>query len=123
MCIRDSTNAVISNAGSYSMVAISPYGSATSSVATLSVAESTIQVANTSSAGGGTVVVSIDLIAVGTESGVSFSLDFDPTVLTYSGVVLGSGATGGTLLSNVNQVASGRLGLAMGIFCLLYTSP
>jgi hypothetical protein len=110
------TNAVISNAGSYSMVATSPYGSATSSVATLSVAESTIQVANTSAAGGGTVVVSIDLIAVGTESGVSFSLDFDPTVLTYSGVVLGSGATGGTLLSNVNQVASGRLGLAMGIF-------
>jgi invasion protein IalB len=110
------TDALISNAGSYSMVASSPYGSATSSAATLTVNESTIQVVSTTTTGGGTVVVSIDLIALGTESGVGCSLDFDPTVLTYTGVVLGSGASGGTLLSNVNQIASGHLGLAMAMF-------
>jgi hypothetical protein len=110
------TNAVSSNAGSYSMVATNPYGSATSSEATLSVDESTVQVASTSATGGGTVVVSINLIAVGKESGIGFSLDFDPSVLTYSGAVLGSGATGGTLLVNSNQAASGRLGLGVAMF-------
>jgi hypothetical protein len=107
------TNVLESNAGSYSLVATNPYGSATSLVATLSVAESTIQVVSTSAVGSGTVVVSIDFTALGTESGVGFSLDFDPTVLTYAGAVLGSGASGAAFLPNTNQAASGLLGVAI----------
>ncbi|HEV7926959.1 MAG TPA: immunoglobulin domain-containing protein [Verrucomicrobiae bacterium] len=109
------SNAVVANSGSYSMVASSPYGSATSSVATLSVDESTIQVGSTNGVGGGTVVVSIDMNALGTESAVGFTLNFNPAVLAFTGVSLGSGATGAQLLANTNQVASGSLGLDLAM--------
>jgi hypothetical protein len=107
------TNALESNAGSYTFVATNLYGSATSLVATLSVDESTIQVVSTSATGGGSVVVSIDLIALGTESGVGFSLDFNPAELTYTGAALGTGASGAAFLPNTNQAASGNLGVAI----------
>ncbi len=109
------TNAVVANAGGYAMVASNPYGSATSSVATLSVDETTIQVGSTNGVGGGTVFVSIDMNALGTESAIGFTLKFDPTVLTFTGVTLGSGATGAQLLPNSNQVASGSLGLDLAM--------
>ncbi len=110
------TDALIANAGSYAMIAANSYGSATSAVATLSVDESTIQVVSTSATGAGSVVVSIDFIALGTESGVGFTLDFDPSVLTYTGAALGSGASGGAPEINASQVASGRLGLGAAMF-------
>jgi hypothetical protein len=114
------TSAVISNAGSYTLVAINPYGSSTSLVATLAVDESTITVTSTSATGGGTATVSIDLIALGTESGVGFSLDFATNALTFAGASLGSGAAGSGWEINTNQVASGRLGfvsaMASGTF-------
>jgi hypothetical protein len=110
------TNLLVANAGSYSMVAVNPYGSVTSSVAILSVDETTIQVVSTNAAGGGIVLVSIDLNAVGTEAALGFSLDFDPSVLTFQGVALGSGAAGGALEVNSNQAPSGILGLGMDLF-------
>jgi hypothetical protein len=110
------TNVLVANAGSYLIVATSPYGSATSAVAVLTVDESTVQAVSTSAVGDSTVVVSIDLNAVGTESAVGFSLDFDPSVLTFSGVVLGSGAAGAALLVNSNQAASGVIGLGVDLF-------
>ncbi len=109
-------SAALANVGSYSVVVTSPYGSATSLVATLTVAESTVQIVGGSAVGGGTVVVSVDLIALGSESGFGCSLDFDPALLTYTGVVLGSGASGGVLLSNASEIASGHLGLGIDIF-------
>jgi hypothetical protein len=109
------TNVVVANAGSYSMVAINAYGSATSQTATLSVAESTIQVVSTPASGGGSVVVSIDLIALGTESEVGFTLDFDPAILSYSGAELGSNAVGAGLEVNSNQAASGILGMGAAL--------
>ena len=99
------------NAGSYTLVATNLYGSATSQVATLSVAESALQVVSASALGGGTVVVSIDLNALGTENFVGFTLNFDPTLLTYSGAVLGSNVGNGSPLINSGSVASGLLGL------------
>jgi hypothetical protein len=107
------SNAQITNDGSYVVVVTNPYGSATSPAATLSVAESTIQVVSTSGAGGASVVVSIDLLALGTEDALSLSLDFDPALLTYTGVVLGSGATGNALLVNDSDAATGSLGLTL----------
>jgi hypothetical protein len=110
------TNALLANAGSYSMVAVNPYGSATSSVAILSVDETTIQVVSTNAIGGGTLLLSIDMNAVGTEAALGLSLDFDPSVLTFQGVVLGSGAAGGALEVNTNQAASGVVGLGVDLF-------
>jgi hypothetical protein len=110
------SNALAANAGSYLFVATNPYGSATSAVAVLTVDESTIQVVSTNVAGGGTVVVSIDLNALGTETALGFSLQFNPAVLTYSSVALGSGAAGNALAVNDTQAASGVIGLAVDLF-------
>jgi hypothetical protein len=109
-------NAVIANAGGYTIVASNPYGSATSSVATLSVDESKVEVVSTSATAASTVVVSINLIALGTESGVGFTLNFDPAVLTYVDTAVGSGASGSVMQVNTNQVPSGRLGLGAAEF-------
>ena len=110
------TNVLAANAGIYWMAATNPYGSAISPGAILSVDETTIQVVSTNAAGAGTVVVSIDLNALGTESGVGFTLNFDPSMLTYAGVVLGSGAIGGALAVNDKQTAAGFLGLGVDLF-------
>jgi len=109
------TNAQAANVGSYRIVASNPSGSATSSAATLTINESTIQAVSTTAVGGQSVVVSIDLAALGSESAVGFTLDFDPSVLTYMSVVAGSGASGAFFLANSNQIASGHLGLAVAL--------
>ncbi len=109
------TNAVIANAGGYAMVASNNYGVVTSLVATLSVDESTVQVVSTSATGAGTAVVSIDLIAVGTESGAGFSLNFDPSILSYVGITTGSGASGTAVQVNTNQALFGHLGFSAAL--------
>ncbi len=110
------TNYQTTEAGTYTVTVTDLVGSTTSSNAVLTTLDrTTVEVVNTSTAGGGTVVVPIDLIAQGTESGVGLSLDFDPSVLTFTGAVLGSGASGGALLVNTNQAASGHLDLEMAL--------
>ncbi|HEY3855742.1 MAG TPA: immunoglobulin domain-containing protein, partial [Verrucomicrobiae bacterium] len=110
------TNAVVANAGNYTLVASNPYGSSTSTPATLSVDESTIQVVSTSASAASTVVVSINFIALGTESGVGFTLNFDPAVMTYVDTAVGSGASGSAMQVNTNQIGSGHLGLGAAEF-------
>ena len=120
--ITGATNATLAltdlrgaEAGSYSVIVTSPAGLVTSSNAVLTL-QSTVQVVSTNAIGGGTVAVSIDLNALGTETALGFSLDFDPSVLTFTGVVLGSGGAGGELLVNSNQASSGILGLGVDLF-------
>ena len=61
----------------------------------------------------GTVAVEID--AQGNENGISFSLNFDPTLLTYVSTALGSGAPAGTTkFENTNQAEQGRVGIIFG---------
>ena len=105
------------NAGSYSVIVTNVAGSVTSSVAVLTVTLplSTIQVAGATVAADGTVTVPINLIANGNENAASFSLNFDPTILTYQSVVLGSGAEGGSLLLNPSQAATGQVGVAVAM--------
>lgn len=57
--------------------------------------------------------LSVSLNGAGNENALSFSLSFDPAKLTYLGQSLGSGASGTSLLANTNQLALGRLGLAL----------
>jgi hypothetical protein len=85
-------------------------------------AVSTVQVVSTNGVGGGSVMVSIDLNALGTESGVGFTLEFDPAVLTFTGVALGSGAAGGSYFVNSNQVSSGSLGLEVAMVSGTFTA-
>ncbi len=84
--------------------------------AILSVNETTIQAVAVSGSGGSTITVPIDLVALGTESGVGFSLNFDPTVLKYLGATIGSGASGSAWEVNTNQAASGQVGFGAALF-------
>jgi len=106
-----------SSAGSYSVVVTNVVGAITSSPAilTLNPGPSLIQVASSSVANDGTVSVPFILIANGNESAVSFTLDFDPTVLTNAGLVLGSGAAGASLQVNASQASAGRVGVAIAL--------
>jgi hypothetical protein len=116
-------NVLASNSGSYTFVATNAYGSATSLAAVLTVNETTIEIVTTNiqiivvnSPNDDTIVIPIDMNALGTEAALGFSLGFDPSILTFQGVALGSGAAGGALIVNSNQAASGVLGLGVDQF-------
>jgi hypothetical protein len=57
--------------------------------------------------------VVVQLEAVGGENAVSFSLGYDPGLLSYVDAVLGSGAPGATLLLNPNATGEGQLGVVL----------
>ncbi len=100
----------------YSVIVSNAFGSVTSSNALLTVtpAISALQVVSVS-AGGGVAVVPINLIANGRENAMGFSINFDPSLLSFTGVTLGSGDANGILLSNTIQIASGKLGLGVAL--------
>jgi hypothetical protein len=60
-----------------------------------------------------TITLPVNLEAQGNESALAFSLSFDPTVLRYVSASKGSAATSATLNVNTNQVASGKLAIAL----------
>jgi len=100
----------------YSVVVSNAFGSATSSNALLTVttAVSALQVVSVN-AGGGVAVVPINLIANGRENAMGFSINFDPSLLSFTGVTLGSGDASGILLSNTALITSGKLGLGVAL--------
>ena len=59
------------------------------------------------------VVVPIRLLATGAESQLGFSLAFDPTKLTFAGLVSGADTLGALALVNTASAASGRVGLSL----------
>ncbi|MBI1765201.1 MAG: hypothetical protein HYR56_27630 [Acidobacteria bacterium] len=74
-----------------------------------------VRVANASAAPGSTATVAVELVAQGNENALSFSLSFNPAVLTNPVVTAGNGAPNLSLVPNPNQVASGRLGLIISL--------
>jgi hypothetical protein len=112
------TNVQFSQAGNYSVVITNVAETATSSNATLSVIfpPASMRVVNVTNAqSGATVNVPVALAANGNENGLSFSLNFDTTKLTYVSIALGSGANGATVLTNATQAASGKLGVILAL--------
>jgi len=59
--------------------------------------------------------VSVNLQSQGDENALGFSLSFDPARLTYAGASLGGAANGAILNINSNQLASGKLGMALAL--------
>ena len=106
-----------SNAGSYSVVVTNVVGAITSSPAALTVVlpAGSVDVAGSLVGLDGTVTVPLNLVANGNENALSFTLDFDPTILTISGVSLGSGASRASLLVNSGQALAGRVGVAIAL--------
>jgi hypothetical protein len=62
---------------------------------------------------GSTLTMPVRLVALGTENGLGFSVQFDPTLLVYQSATLGSGATGATLMLNETMRLSGRVGILL----------
>ena len=57
--------------------------------------------------------VTIQMDAQGNEAGVSLSLAFDPTALTFVSASVGTGANGGSLMVNSVKAAAGKVGLVL----------
>ena len=57
--------------------------------------------------------VGVQLDAQGNEAGVSLSLGFDPTAMTFVSASVGGGAGGGSLMVNNAKAAAGRVGLVL----------
>lgn len=51
----------------------------------------------------------VELVALGTEFAVGFTLNFDATQLTFVSAVAGTDATGATVVVNANDAANGRV--------------
>jgi hypothetical protein len=111
------TNVQMQQAGVYAVTVTNAAGSTTSSNAHLTVNFPPASVlAETSTPDPtGNVTVPIVLLANGNENALGFSLNFDPTLLSYSSINLGTGATGASLLLNSLQTANGVLGVALSL--------
>ena len=65
--------------------------------------------------GVGTMTVPVELVAMGTENALGFTLAFDPGKLSNPVAVLGTDAASALLLTNPSQVISGRLGVGLAL--------
>ncbi|MFT3743387.1 MAG: carboxypeptidase regulatory-like domain-containing protein [Pyrinomonadaceae bacterium] len=84
----------------------------------------TMTVVSTTAQAGTQVTVSIELDSQGDEVGASFSLSFDPAILSNPTVTIGTGVPAGAVLSvNANQAASGRLGILVDSTNAFAVSP
>ena len=107
-----------SDAAAYDVVVTNAYGNATSAVAQLTIYDAPaarVFVVPTNGTSGQTIAVSVCLAALGNENALSFSLTFDPSLLSYQSVALGSGASGGSLLANSSALGAGQLGLGINL--------
>jgi hypothetical protein len=108
-------NVQLSQAGNYSVQVTNVVGSTNSAnaVLTVNLPPTVIQVVSTNAPAGGTVDVPVILVANGNEHGLSFSLNFDTSRLTYSDIMLGDGASDAFMLPTTGSVGSGALGVTL----------
>lgn len=110
-------NVQLTQAGSYSVLVTNALGSTNSANALLTVnfAPAVLRVVDTPANGGNNVTVPVQFVANGNENALGFSLQFDPSLLTFSQVSLGSGISGAFFLPNTSQVANGKVGFAIAL--------
>ncbi len=65
--------------------------------------------------GAGTMTVPVELVAMGTENALGFTLAFDPGKLSNPVAVLGTDANSALLLINPSQIGSGRIGVGLAL--------
>lgn len=86
--------------------------------------ERTLSIISTTAPVGTQVSVPIELDSQGDEIAMSFSINFDPTILSNPVVANGSGAPAGSAIGlNTSQVASGRLGILLDATSPFAVSP
>jgi hypothetical protein len=111
------TNVQLAQAGNYTVAVTNTTGSVTSAPAilTVSLPPAAIRVVATTGMAGMPVIVPVEIVANGDENGLQYSLNFDPSLLTYTGVDLGASFVDGTLFVNTSQAASGKLGIVLAL--------
>ena len=110
------SNLSVTNSGLYSLVVTNLYGSATSSNAVITVTPPpSLLFAGSVTATSAVVVVPVNLVAQGTENGLGFSVDFNPSFLTFAGITTGSGVGGASALFNTNAATAGRVGALIAL--------
>lgn len=57
----------------------------------------------------------IDLASQGNENAIGFSINFDPSQMTYTGALLGADSTGAILNINTNRLNEGRIGVGLAL--------
>jgi len=75
----------------------------------------TLRALNASFIAGQINTLDIELNALGGENAAGFSLNYDPTALSFVSAMVGSGAAGATLFVNTAQAASGRIGVVLAL--------
>ncbi|MGE0127070.1 MAG: S8 family serine peptidase [Blastocatellales bacterium] len=75
----------------------------------------TLRALNANFIAGQTNSLDIELDALGDENAVGFSLNYDPTALSFVSAHTGSAASGASLLVNTSQTANGRVGVALAL--------
>jgi len=111
------SSVTLAQAGAYQVVVTNDYGAATSAVANLTVRlpDPRLIVQSAAVMGGSVFTVPVLLIANGTENAMQFSISFSPSRLSFEGVEPGASLTNATFLTNLTQLASGRIGLAISL--------
>jgi subtilase family serine protease len=109
------TNVTPARNGNYSCAVTNLGGSATSGSASLTVSATPrlLRIVERSVATSGEVDVPVELVALGDENAVGFSLAFDPSRLTFVSASAGAGASGASLLANTSEASAGRVGVAL----------
>ena len=64
---------------------------------------------------GQTCLIPVELLALGSENALGFSLSFDPGKLTFNAAALAASLTHGTLQINATAASAGRLGFALAL--------
>lgn len=125
MAIAGATNANFvvdsvhsSDAGYYSVLVSNAIGTAMSRLAHLTVQPppTSIEVVSCSVGSASEFELPIRMLASGSENALSFTLQFDPSLLQFldAGPGLDAG-TGANLVSNTNEAAAGRVGLGLAL--------
>ena len=107
------TNITTTQGGTYSLRVTSAAGTVTSPTATLTVSTSvrTVRVVNAVVAASGTVDVPVELVGLGDENSVGFTLEFDPARLELRAINPGTAALGAGFILNTNS--AGLVGVAI----------
>jgi hypothetical protein len=106
----------VATAGTATLTVINPGpGGGTSNATTFTIDANgrILSVVNSSGATNSNVTVPITLASQGDENSVSFSLTFDPALLSNPQAVLGDDASGASLNTDTSEVAQGRYGVAV----------
>jgi uncharacterized protein (TIGR03437 family) len=72
-----------------------------------------VRVVSASAVAGQSVSVSVELVSLGNENAIGFSLNFNQAILSNPVVTLGAGGAGASLNPNLLQAGSGLLGIAL----------